>query len=507
MKKVLPILFCSVIFINLIIPFTSVYATEVTWGDNNNYYLTETEYNNVRQLAVLEIIPQLTSNGVNELSIDNAEDVDDFVDNFLNFIDNYAPDPNDIYNGYSTIIDIKNAIDETTNRIGQELKAIGYAIPQAAIDLYDWLDPMQNTPIQTKYYNDVSWLPKFQNLSRLDNNIPTPNPDINYISYINQANGHDAYQFFWYDLPNSSYSGNRTYNIYTSPGSNFSWFCYISNSWRQFNYASNGYQTSHFYNSASDGILTLYINYIDNSYIGTISNITSIPLANWTTYDFYQGYINYNSSGQYQKVVVSTGAESSIINNGSCTYSSSSLSDTLGYFTTRFKNINIYVNGNPWAIINDNSTSTINLNINGIDFYSDTSNEPITYYYPNGTNIDYQKLYFVIKRAIENNTPISQTIINEGDTYYYNNTTYSPTIYNYYGDDDEDEDDLISNLLTLAIVPEFDTALLAPIETPMLYGEKIMFTGVQAFPEEILFVLGGCFVLVLFGAMINRLIE
>ena len=187
MKKIIAFIVLSVFLTSYFIPVTSVFATEVIWDDNNTYYLTETEYNNVRQLAVLDIIPQLTSNGVNELQIDNASDVDDFVDNFLNFIDNYIPDPEDFYNGYSTIIDIKNAINETTNRIGQELKAIGYAIPQQAINLYDWLNPMQQTPVKTKYYNDVSWLPKFQNLSNLTYNpiIPTPNIPVDYTSMIN----------------------------------------------------------------------------------------------------------------------------------------------------------------------------------------------------------------------------------------------------------------------------------------------------------------------------------
>ena len=140
MRRFIAITFVvTLLLTSYIIPITSVFATEVTWSDNNTYYLTQTEYNNVRKLAVLDIIPQLTSSGVNQLSIENANDVDDWVDNFLDYIDNYIPDPESTTDILSTIIEIRNGLDEATNRIGQELKSIGLSIPIQTVSLSDWL--------------------------------------------------------------------------------------------------------------------------------------------------------------------------------------------------------------------------------------------------------------------------------------------------------------------------------------------------------------------------------
>ena len=516
MKKVLSVLLSSLYIFFAIIPCTSVFATEVTWGDNNTYTISDSDYELFNKVAIISLIPDLLSSGINELSIENATDVDNYVDNIISYIETHADDFTNV-NTWSALNDLNQALKEKTQEIGNNFIQNGGVVQNYNGTLSSFFEPQNNNTQNYKfeYKANPNFVSIFNRLSRINNVVPTPNPpnddtysillrvaneDVGGIGYF-WRNYNLVYPAYWVRILNLDNIGLHSYFGADRYGN----IKVIQNSFGV-PYATDPQTVVY----ATQDILTLNItsNSLGNV-IGTIENINIVP-------NVYTEYLQNNPSTStttdnfyimsHDPYWNSYGV-SNYTFNSFYSYQGNSISDVLSHFVYRFHNINIYVDGELWSYVGSTSDNKINIDINGMELYGGTR-KPVTYYYPNGTQIDYQKLYFVIKEAIDDLQPISMQTINEGDVFYdSHNNTYAPVIYNYYGDDDEDESSIIEDILTLAVIPEFDTALLKPLETPMLNGEKIMFTGVQAFPEEILFVLGACFVLVLFGAMINRLIE
>ena len=114
MRKFLAIAFVvTLLLTTYFIPVTSVFATEVIWGDNNTSTMSDTQYELFEKVAVMTIIPDLLSNGINELSIEHANDVDDFVDNIIDYIHSNPEDFINV-NTWSTLNDLNQAIQDKT---------------------------------------------------------------------------------------------------------------------------------------------------------------------------------------------------------------------------------------------------------------------------------------------------------------------------------------------------------------------------------------------------------
>ena len=185
MKKIIAILFCSLYIFVSIIPCASVFATEVTWGDNNTYTMTDSDYELFQKIAVMTLVPDLLSNGVNELSIEHATDVDDFVDNIIDYIDSHAEDFTNV-NTWSALNDLNQAIQEKTQEIGNNIIANGGVVQNYNGTLSSFFEPQNNNTqnYKTKYKANPNFVSIFQRMSNIPVENPQPQPDPNYNTYL-----------------------------------------------------------------------------------------------------------------------------------------------------------------------------------------------------------------------------------------------------------------------------------------------------------------------------------
>ena len=505
MKRVLAILTLSVFLITYLLPVATLVKADVVIGDNDETIVNENAYILGRKLALMESVPNLLNNGVTELTISNVDDLDEYLDYLWDELGNAV----DYLSSGDWVDDVtvefrNEALENISNYInyvGDRSNIFAELLNDPTTTLLKTYVIGNNLPI-TEYKPYYNTLNTFSKLSRFNNTVDV-SPDDGFTDEINTMNGHNAYQFYWYDMPTSFRYNSYTWTL-TQAASSTSWFCGNTNntSASTFSFLNSGLNLGN--NAYCCGeIVTIDINSVNETdYIGTVTVNKVKAVRN-----------NYNSprDGIRPKYVNTNNVltfDSCMCFDDGNTYQNftfnvqGTLQSVFDYYKARFRNVNIRVNGNYWALIGDMPTYPT-LDIDGLLKIFGNNNPP-QYDIQNGTQIDYDALYDTIYNAIINALPIDQ-----GDITYYDShdTIYSPTIINNYSGDSDGEDDFIGAILDYAIIPSFDTALLVPIETPILSGEKIMFTGVSVIPNDILNVLGAGFVLILFCCIINRMLE
>lgn len=503
MKKAISLLVVFIMSITLLSPY-KLFAMSIDFDDNNEDI--SNQYNNevARKLAVLDCFPDLINSGVTEISFSNYSTVDDLVDDVWNLIVNVSDNgseylnANDIYN----VNILRSQLREKYLDYSLQLANQGINLNSDSLD-----DFLENFLFDTEYHPHDTTIHAFNSLSKIPNNN-TPNPDPSYFNQLNNIN-----------------------------------HFYISNTYDYL--SSNGWIL--FYNQNNDNYRWRPINYQNISYLGitTSGTVDSTVNLNSAIVSFipvnpfsirltqHDGYVSavYDSPS-----VVDSEKKSSLSTHQTCYYTEvryydsnkgfiyqnraivsgfnvtyqqtfNNLQEAINYIEKRFRHINLYVDNVPWLLITQVSSPTID--IDGL-FKMYGTNDRITYQFPDDCRIDYNKLYLVIKNAINGLGNVSNTTINNNQVYKdSHNTIISPIINNYYNSygSSEDEGDIIDSILDVATIPNFDIALIEPIDQPFFDGYVAALYGIQVIPSDILLVFGAIFVLFLFVLLMCRFLE
>lgn len=496
MKKVVAFLLALIIFVA---PVTTLVKADVVIGDNDDIIINENAIILGRKLALMESLSDLALSGVTEFTIYNTNDVDSYLDSLWSEL-NDAIDSLSDGTGFTEISNtlkskyFTNLVqykDYITNRGTYLAQLLPTGSPTTTLLSTFFANNIYGKHI-TQHY-DLA-LDMFKALSEFSNSPDLPeNPediqtildDIN-VKVFSQWNEYTidtsiggtivAVQEEWgrTDLNLSSFvfgNGSYLFNAYVVPYCNV----YITN--------NNDYYTvtcSDYYNKPI--ILNGYKNIL---YTYEQPNKPFI-------YDTRSTYITNN-----QNFYVNA-------NFGNTIGTSSTITGALNIVKTHFAYCYVYIDNVLVSYPIGAISSSPILDIEGLlKIYG--NDNPTQYQLQPNTSIDYDQLYQVIYNAIRDNLPISQ-----GDINYYDShdTIYSPTIINNYGEEDGDESDLIDTILNYAVIPKFDTAIAQPMRQALTNGVVIMNKSItDVIPNEILFILGACFFLLLFAVVINRMIK
>lgn len=487
MKKAVAFLLAFFIFVA---PMTTLVKADVVIGDNYETIINENATILGRKLALMESLSDLALSGVTEFSISNATDVDSYLDSLWSEVNDALESLTD-GTGFT---DISNTLKSKyfTNLVQYQ----DYINNRG--DYFATMLQNPATSLLSTYFADNiigkqdflqsnTSLNAFRALSQRGASTPTPTPDNNYAGYLNNINGSG---FFWSNYTNKQYYSPSYRAIVYTPYSYYSWITnesipYSQNFSIQFHIAY--YDIQSIYITSVDGVY-----YINHTLPSSINGFYAYETYN-TTFD--TGAIYPNNGG------FDGGSFNTKLNRISV---SGTLENCLKYLQQHCRNINIYVDGVLWTYVGGDNSSSPTLDIDGLLKIYGNDNTPQYQLQPN-TKIDYEQLYQVIYNAIRDNLPISQ-----GDINYYDShdTIYSPTIINNYGEEEGNESDLIDTILDYAVIPKFDTSIAQPMRSALTNGVLIMQNSItNVIPEEILFILGACFFLLLFAVVINRMLE
>lgn len=497
MKKAVAFLLAFLIFVT---PVTTLVKADVVIGDNDDTIINENATILGRKFALLESFSDLALSGVTKFTISNTNDVDSYLDYLWGEI-------NDSIESLSNGTGFQEISDTLKSQYFTNLvKYRDYINNRGDYLSYTFQNPSTSL-LQTYFANNIYGkqytehydlaLDTFKALSRY---TPSSNPIYpdDYAYLIELINGEsNGYGFFWGNYQNEYlYNGNIWYAKYY-PFTSVSYFK------RNYSYEFVMLENTPYQQGSllcSDSVLTLNINTIsDNSFQGNISGITIVNPSCSASQDFSWGNgvrLNFLSNGTWY------GNNGDYRDATSCTFNGTSILEVLSYFAQRFRNINIYVDGVPWAVV----APSINPSLDIDGFLKLFGNDrPQEYNLQPNTKIDYDQLYQVIYNAIRDNLPISKDDI----TYYdSHDNIYTPTIINNYGDENGDESDLIDTILDYAVIPSFDVAIAQPMRQALTNGVVFMNKSItNVIPNEILLVLGACFFLLLFAVVINRMIK
>lgn len=334
-----------------------------------------------------------------------------------------------------------------------------------------------------------------------DDNIPVP--PIDYASYINIINGDsgNGLDFYW---KNYNINGGSFLTIPQSITSVS--YCLPTNNWSQTSSSIvSDYFTSKFIIS---DLITFNINSQPNSdlYSITMSGYNPYNYNNWVfTFQkamwktanqsilYYGDYVNNNTFNNYWVYQYSS-------------FSNKSLIDCLTYLSYNFRNVNIYVDGVPWAIVSSNTPTYPIVIPNTLTIFND---QPLQYTFPDPTYLDIPNLKTLITNAINNSTvikwddiddyfvdvngtpslPVIHMIRNDYDNMYMEQYPYPATIIGF-------KDPLKFNEHLL----DNSTGYLSPVV-------KVVENTVDVLPMDIVGVLGIGAILTIFALIINRLLE
>lgn len=492
-KKILAIFFVSILLCSYIIPTTSAFA-DVVIGDNDSYAVTELGIQNGKKIATMEAMLQLLESGVSEINFNDISDLDDYLEEFYDELTNvnFTDVSNELLAGaYNDVKELKQWIDDRGEYIATYYKEYLNSADQGLSNIFN---NFQMRIPKTKLTGTS--LNGFRSLSRFNNSSPTPEVPPDLAPYINAINGTsgDGHDFFWKDY------GFYTFNEFRYYCYNRSWFIphdYANNS--SYRIVQSNFQTSEI-NQTDNGYMRFDINGSDNSYSLTLSNATILNRGNGLT---WASTITQNNISNRSASIGSAGWSNGVLKQGE------TLTIIFNYLVKNFRNVDIYMNNQPLSLVSGVITSPT-LDIDGfVKLFG--QNNPIQYDFPQNTQIDYNALYTTIYNAIRDNLPFDMQTVNNNQVYYdSHDTVYSPTIYNYYGKDGDDENDWIDSILDYATIPDFNAVLgtVAVLDDPFVNGITIVNTGVtDVIPTDILLILGGFFVLVLFVCIINRMSE
>lgn len=283
------------------------------------------------------------------------------------------------------------------------------------------------TPINTRaiaFWNhyDSSFINQYQNTMNYVEGAINVNPDINYQSYIDTINGDSS--FYWKNYPSSSSFGSGYDQIaLIYPFSNYSWIA-ISNISNLNSVYFNPVQGSQGTWAMPVSIIDInIISGIDNTYSYSVSipNIGNVAKAVWNG-TLYQA-IEFNTSDMTNfSNMPWEGLGLFTFSTYTANYSGN-LALVLAHISQRFRNINLFVDGVPWAIANiPQSTWKVDIPNSVIDNSNEDGkiiSNPIywTVDENNGTPIDAQinldKLIDYLKGVIDGSN--SDTSVDYGD--------------------------------------------------------------------------------------------
>lgn len=363
-------------------------------------------------------------------------------------------------------------------------------------------------------YNNIRDLS--QPLRRLitppDESEPSVNPDINYLTYIRNMNDVQPYGFFWKNLssdgPYFSHNNNGYY-VKSFPCYNYSWLWY-QGSWNDNNsiiqnyYSNNG--LTHNQLMSSSNILTLYINSTENNnYIGRIDNITIGWVIRYSAFPDTAYYeCGFTSTNDYL-VTLSSYNRRNLYSNFSCSYTGT-LNQVFDYFSKRFRNINIYVDGDPWSLVSSNEPTYPIVIPGQLTIWND---QPLEYTFPQDTYLKLPDLTNIITNAINNSGVVMWSDIADCFVDVNGQTAVAVTkiVRNDYDNLYMEQYPYPAMLVGMTDQTKFNEHLLDDSHAYLTPMGTVVQETVNVLPSELVGVLAIGAILTIFAVIINRLLE
>lgn len=391
-------------------------------------------------------------------------------------------------------IDVGNSSDDYS--VTDLIKDFGEFVVDVVGNAVDLINPFQTEfewgngyPLKKAtptIFQFMGMLP-FRALESFD--TPVPEPDPLYIGYINIINGDG---FWWRNFTNKTLYENIPSLVYY-PCDNVSW---VSNS----TFTANIIYNENIYCHCTN-ILTINIVTDGDGYSYSVSAPYLKQFIRY--YNYPNDYVGYD----YGYIITRTdrtGFQYLSDNNGSLTDTfHGSLEQIFERLAVKYRNININVDGVPWAMVNQDTSYNIQL-----------SNDTVT---PQGERVRWmydKEIYIDIDKILERledilyeiqHTPDTPTIIrfNDFDDLIVD-VDGQPALYVKVADDSRNIDEIyIENYGP--IVPLF-----VPLFTPVINDSDILniaTTPMQAIPQDIIDVFAYIFIGGLFVCFIHRLLE
>ena len=375
-------------------------------------------------------------------------------------------------NGYTAVDLIDDIADFVNGTLAQFLGDEGY-----------WINNISDTQVPTyialkepNITNDINMM--FGLLPFLaTSEEPTPTPVIpeNYLQYINKIQT-------WTDGNISAY----TAPIYNS--TEFIWDNRTDYSYTPLypNQFSGRYSPVYSYE-----YVTVYINEVNGEFITTTSNLNQVQafkrngqLKNTQNFIFDNQWLFYYNMDNQSWITTFT-------------HTDITLGNALSYVSNYWKNIDLYVNGEPWIA---NHTQNYHIDL-GQGTYIDNTNQPIQYDYPEPTKIDLTDLIDRLDLLIANQNKIkfpdfSDLIVDENGQQ-----AVAVVVVNK---DLSIDDWYVTNYGTL--IPLFPVYVTFPVEMSDI--TTIATVGIKdVIPTDILEVFGIALIGMLFVTWIHRLLE
>lgn len=338
MKK-LPIFI--MLFVVLLVPI-KVYASEVVFnisdfgalGDLGYGLIGGAQFDFDGSRYVIGNYDNLSSSEKEELLNQNA----------LQFLLDYAearklPVPDQEGGYYQSLIfekGIREAFNQYQYDINTGASAEAYAMTLSRQRFSDWA-----------MYQDTWYSRYISSFEIVDTPSIEVNPDPNYIQVLDYINGSG---FWWKDAPNNNlhlngYATNIGVSIY--PPDLVTWF---GNKSRSIPYVGSvgSYSSPILFTT---NIISIYINGSDDNYSFNLDISNNDILTNF--YSSYTGNLSCKSG-----YVGSNGFDGNSSNSISLNFShSGTLMSCLNYISYYFRNVNILVNGEYWALVGDQAAS------------------------------------------------------------------------------------------------------------------------------------------------------
>lgn len=353
-------------------------------------------------------------------------------------------------------------------------------------------------------YNNIRDLsqPLRRLLTPPDSDSPAPNPDLDYNSYIYTINSENpTFPFKSNGIYNNS-SNQWPYWIPDGKVIDSSLYSFVWNG--QSNISSSGMNYNSYTVSNLFGItdiLDIYINSVDNNtYYYSITPIKKsfVSTDNGNTLAYGLRY----SSSQNSYYITYFGTN---FNLPTISYSGT-LEQVFQHLTLYFRNINIYVNGNPWSIVG-NSETTYPIVIPGqLTIWND---QPLEYTFPQDTYLKLPDLTNIITNAINNSGVVMWSDIADCFVDVNGQTAVAVTkiVRNDYDNLYMEQYPYPAMLVGMTDQTKFNEHLLDNSHAYLSPMGTVVQETVNVLPSELVCVLAIGAILTIFAVIINRLLE
>lgn len=354
----------------------------------------------------------------------------------------------------------------------------------------------------------------------LDDRVTTPdpvqpNPDVNYALYLELLNGkvwnsNDSIADFWLSNFNRNSSNIQNSNFVLDADPNMlSWISYnmilTPNSWNSRNEKSVSILNYSYYlmnRVIGCDPITIYINQVPDTstYVATCSNI-DLKRCFYNTNTGTSQYVGQIMCNLNNNELYSIYSYGETPNTYQFQYTGS-LEDCFKVVTRNFRNVDVYVNGDIWAVGNFDPDDFIIYPIGIPDNFEILSGVQGGYYYPPDSYWNLNGLVQLIKQAISEYgvisiSDIAPLIVDINGVQAVRTTNVARTDY----------DNLISE--QYSVYP--DESVLQVPAVVLDNGEIISFvatsSGSDLIPDDIMLVLCAGGLLTLIGLLINRMLE